>query len=65
MRSLTAACVGVITIYLVQSFTPEGLGLAFRRGVTALYAMLYSAAAVRGLRAARPGSLLLLAAGGS
>jgi len=38
----TAACVGVITIYLVKVLHSKVLGLAFGAALTALYAMLYA-----------------------
>jgi inner membrane protein len=38
----TAACVGVITIYLVKVLHSKVLGLAFGGALTALYAMLYA-----------------------
>ena len=38
----TAACVGVITIYLVKVLHSKALGLAFGAALTALYAMLYA-----------------------
>jgi inner membrane protein len=38
----TAACVGLITLYLVRALKSAALGLAFGAALTALYAMLYA-----------------------